>query len=58
VYGVHEDELKQISKDQSLVQALIDEGTITMEQARQHPLRGVLLQCLGGGLEEELFKPS
>jgi len=51
VYGVHEDELKQISKDQSLVQALIDEGTITVEQARQHPLRGVLLQCLGGGLD-------
>ncbi|HAR39780.1 MAG TPA: hypothetical protein DCR68_00120 [Coprothermobacter sp.] len=52
VYGVHEDELRQISKDQSLLQALIDEGTITVAQARQHPLRGVLLQCLGGGLEE------
>lgn len=52
VYGVQGDALWQLSKDQSLVGALVEEGSITLEQARSHPLRGVLLECLGGGLKE------
>jgi len=40
-------ELKQLSKDQSLVQRLLDEGVITAEQAVDHPRKNLVLQALG-----------
>lgn len=39
--------IRQITRDQSLVQALVDNGTITPEQAVNHPRRNVLTQALG-----------
>ena len=39
--------LKQISQDHSYVQELIDQGAITIEQARNHPHRNVVTQALG-----------
>jgi serine/threonine protein phosphatase PrpC len=39
--------LVQRTKDQSYVQALIDRGEITAEQAATHPKSNVLLSCLG-----------
>ncbi|WP_440222198.1 PP2C family protein-serine/threonine phosphatase [Dokdonella sp. MW10] len=39
--------LKQISQDHSYVQELIDQGAITVEQARSHPHRNVVTQALG-----------
>lgn len=39
--------LKQISQDHSYVQELIDQGAITVEQARNHPHRNVVTQALG-----------
>lgn len=35
-----------VSRDQTLVQLLLDEGRITEEQARDHPRRNVVLQAL------------
>jgi PPM family protein phosphatase len=37
----------QITKDQSLVQQLIDSGQIKPEDAETHPLKNVILQALG-----------
>jgi protein phosphatase len=37
----------QLTKDQSMVQRLIDEGTITSKQAARHPHRNIILQSLG-----------
>ena len=39
--------LELITKDQTFVQREMDEGRMTEEQARSHPQRNVLLQCVG-----------
>jgi serine/threonine protein phosphatase PrpC len=41
-------ELRRLTRDQSLVQMLIDRGAITEDDARQHPQRSVVLQALDG----------
>ncbi len=38
----------QITKDQTFVQALVDEGRITPEEASNHPQRSVILRALAG----------
>ncbi|MBB6521583.1 PP2C family protein-serine/threonine phosphatase [Pseudoteredinibacter isoporae] len=40
-------ELEQLSRDHSYVQSLIDAGQITAEQAREHPEKNIITQCLG-----------
>jgi serine/threonine protein phosphatase PrpC len=46
-------QLSQLTKDDSLVQRLLDANQITAEEARQHPKRSVILRALGSGA----FKP-
>ena len=41
------DRIYQLTKDQSLVQQQIDLGWLSPKQARMHPRRNVLLQCIG-----------
>ncbi|HEX3815876.1 MAG TPA: protein phosphatase 2C domain-containing protein [Mycobacteriales bacterium] len=38
----------QVTRDQTFVQALVDEGRITMEEARSHPQRSVILRAMTG----------
>lgn len=40
--------LKQLSVDQSYVQQQIDMGKLTPQEAKKHPKRNVLLNCIGG----------
>lgn len=40
-------ELKPVSRDHSYVQWLLSQGQITEEQARTHPERNLVTQCLG-----------
>ena len=47
-------ELKQISKDQSLVQMLVDTGNITEDEAMYHPQKNIIYQNLGANDIEEL----
>ncbi len=46
-YLLREEELVQITRDQTWVQQMIDVGTMTPTQARESPRRSVLLQALG-----------
>ena len=46
-YLVRQDKIHRITKDQSLVQQLIDAGQITEEEAETHSYRNVILQALG-----------
>lgn len=46
-YIFHDGKLRQITKDHSIVQQLIDSGTITEEQAKYHPQRNLITRALG-----------
>ena len=53
-YCLSESHLKQITKDHSAVQELLEKGIITEEDARQHSLRGTLTRALGVEPEVEV----
>lgn len=40
--------MRQLTDDQSYVNELIKKGMITKEEAKHHPKRNILTQCLGG----------
>lgn len=46
-YLIRQEKIGRITKDQSLVQQLIDAGQITEEEAETHSYRNVILQALG-----------
>lgn len=46
-YHWRQDELQQITKDQSLVAKLVEEGAITEAEAVNHPHRNVILYSIG-----------
>ncbi len=46
-YRVRNGRLKQLTKDHSLVQDLVDNGVITLEEARQHAKRNVISRAVG-----------
>jgi protein phosphatase len=54
-YLVRDGEVRQITRDDSFVQLLIDEGHITEEEAEHHPQRSVVLQALTG---QEIVEPA
>ncbi len=47
VYLIRGENIYQVTKDQSLVQQLIDSGQISAEEAETHALKNVILQALG-----------
>ena len=47
-YVLSEIELRQITRDHSLVGQLLADGQITSEQARLHPTRNIVYQAIGG----------
>ncbi len=47
LYHVSDNSLIQITKDQNMVQFLLEEGEINIEEARCHPARNHLDQCVG-----------
>ena len=49
LYVMNNRELIQITKDQNMAQFLLEEGEITAEEARFHPSRNQLDQCVGCG---------
>lgn len=52
-YLVRREQIYQVTKDQSLVQQLIDAGQIQPEEAETHTLKNVILQALGA--QNEIF---
>jgi len=47
LYLLRRDTITQITRDHSYVQAMVDKGTITPEEAKTHPQRNVLTSALG-----------
>jgi PPM family protein phosphatase len=54
VYLFENGELRQLSRDHSYVQELVDTGVITPEQAKTNPHRNVVTQALGVTAPEQL----
>ena len=46
-YVVSDDEIRQVTKDHSYVQALVDEGKITQAEAREHPKKNIITKAVG-----------
>lgn len=55
-YLLRDEDLQQITKDHTFVQALVDEGRITPEEADNHPQRNLITNSLDGrdGIELDL----
>lgn len=47
-YVLHENNLEQITRDDTLVQSLVDRGALTPAQARTHPQRSLVTQAVQG----------
>jgi protein phosphatase len=47
-YLMRDGELAQITKDDTFVQTLVDEGRITREEAHSHPQRSLIMRALTG----------
>ena len=54
-YGMNRTVVKQISTDHSYVQNLLDEGKITAEQAKNHPMKNIITRALG---VNDIVEPS
>jgi serine/threonine protein phosphatase PrpC len=63
-YHLHEGRLIQMTRDQTLVNRLVELGTLTPEEAETHPRRNELQQAVGGqpdvepGLYHGVLKPG
>ncbi len=64
VYHLHEGRMIQLTRDQTLVNRLVELGTLTAEEAETHPRRNELQQAVGGqpdvepGLYHGVLKPG
>jgi protein phosphatase len=52
-YLFRDGQLSQITRDQTLVQSLVDEGQITAEEALTHPRRSWILRALDGRTDSD-----
>jgi len=46
-YRISLEGIARLTRDHSWVQAMIDAGELSVEEARQHPRRNIVTQCLG-----------
>ncbi|MHB1686138.1 MAG: Stp1/IreP family PP2C-type Ser/Thr phosphatase [Ignavibacteriaceae bacterium] len=47
IYHLRNGKLKQLTKDHSLIQKLVDEGYLTMKEAENHPNKNIIMRALG-----------
>ena len=57
-YLFRDGEIRQVTKDHTFVQSLIDEGRITEEESRTHPHRNLILKAIDGvhDIDADLFE--
>ena len=47
IYLIRQDKIRQLTKDHSLVQEMVDMGKISLEEARTHMQRNIISQAIG-----------
>ena len=60
IYRIRKDIIRQLTQDHSYVQKLVKDGTITKEEAENHPKKNMLVRAVGveKKLEIDFFKVS
>ena len=53
-YIIHGSEIKQITKDHSLVQEMLDNGQITVEEFNSNPIKNIITRAIGINEEIEI----
>lgn len=53
-YLISDDEITQITTDHSMVQEMLDNGKLTIEEARNHPQKNIITRALGVNPEIKL----
>ena len=53
-YGIEKEAIDKITKDHSLVQELLDTGSITLEEARNHPRKNIITRAVGTNIRVEV----
>jgi len=58
LYLIKDNSITQITKDHSLVEMLIESGSITKEDARQHPQKNVITRAIGtnSSVETDIYE--
>ena len=54
IYFARNGKLKQLTKDHSLVQKLVDEGYLTLKEAEHHPNKNIIMRALGDNSKVEI----
>ena len=54
VYIISKDEMRRITKDHSIVGMMLEEGSITEEEARVHPQRNYITRAVGSAINVEV----
>ncbi len=59
IYKIRDGAIQQITKDNSLVQQMVDSNIITEDEAKDHPKKNVITKALGTNeeLEPEIYEP-
>ncbi len=59
-YLISRDDMRQVTRDHSLVEALVERGNITPAEARRHPQKNLITRALGTGrnAQADLFELS
>jgi protein phosphatase len=54
IYFLRNGKMKQVTKDHSLVQKLVDEGFLTLKEAEDHPNKNIIMRAIGDTAELEI----
>lgn len=54
IYIVNRNEIRQLSKDHSIVQEMLDSGEISVQDAKNHPQKNIITRALGVNSEIKL----
>lgn len=54
IYFIKNGKMKQVTKDHSLVQKLVDDGFLTLKEAENHPNKNIIMRAIGDNFEIEI----